>query len=586
MKKIILSLAVLGMLSGCYKDKGSYDYHLGNMNEIKKVSFIPAAVLTIDGNTVELQQPLTQDQTNGHVEVQLEQTLSNNFDNLEFFWYVSHKEGKETIKDTLRTRGYLDVPLALGKETKYNVLLEIKDNTTSLSKFESVTIHTRPIFKNSLFVLHGQTGHAQLGNVETIGTETKVRTDAYAVTHPDATETPFKNAAGLIYGAYLINNVTPTTRLAALHNDGKSQVYNPYGLDDVLWANYTLPINNKDMRPFTYRSYFAAGNSGNETDYRCVLSTDGRFYWSRHMIAFKVPGEISNNPNHLTDYFVTAGTMTPNYIVLWDQKNNRFICVSTQEDYYNFYNEEKAGDPNFKLFNPVLDTYTDFKTLESQGISPKGKEALYAFIQYKNNYEDSKPSFIFKDKNADNYYLYELTSLGNGKENRITQSELFRNNNKKDNNEGEPLFSITGRKLKNFKPNKGVYTILYSTEYISNYLFYAEGGNLYRYNTTNEEKSLLYQAPEGWTINILKLRTTDTSNFMGEDDDNLRQYISIGMNKDKEGAVAEIKLTTSGDIDERFQSEVYTQDDDGNKFGNIMDLLFAHEYMYHVKEYK
>lgn len=304
------------------------------------------------------------------------------------------------------------------------------------------------------------------------------------------------------------------------------------------------------------------------------------------MIAFKVPGEISNNPNHLTDYFVTAGTMTPNYIVLWDQKNNRFICVSTQEDYYNFHNEEKAGDPNFKLFNPVLDTYTDFKTLESQGISPKGKEALYAFIQYKNNYEDSKPSFIFKDKNADNYYLYELTSLGNGKENRITQSELFRNNNKKDNNEGEPLFSITGRKLKNFKPNKGVYTILYSTEYISNYLFYAEGGNLYRYNTTNEEKSLLYQAPEGWTINILKLRTTDTSNFMGEDDDNLRQYISIGMNKDKEGAVAEIKLTTSGDIDERFQSEVYTQDDDGNKFGNIMDLLFAHEYMYHVKEYK
>ena len=67
MKKAIISIMVLGTLSGCYKDKGSYDYHLDQMNEIKTVSFIPATVNTIAGKTIELQQPLNEEQTTGPV---------------------------------------------------------------------------------------------------------------------------------------------------------------------------------------------------------------------------------------------------------------------------------------------------------------------------------------------------------------------------------------------------------------------------------------------------------------------------------------------------------------------------------------
>lgn len=582
MKKVLLSIAVLSLLTSCYKDKGNYDYHLDEMNEIKEISFIPATVTTISGKTIELQQPLNEDQTTGRVEVKLEQSLANNMDNLDFFWYLSHTENKKEVKDTVRTKGYLEVPLAIGKETKYDVLLEIKDNSTSLSLFDKLTILTRPIFKNSLFVLHGENGQARLGDIETTASGTKVRTDAYAAIHPESGKQPFQNAVGLVYAAYLINNINPASRLGVLSSDGSSQVYNPYGLEEVLWKNYALPANSSTDRPFTYKSQFTTGNSSSENDYHCILSTDGRFYWSRHKLAFKQPGAESNNPNHLkeTEYKVTAGTITDSYIVLWDQGNDRFICVSNQEDYYNFRDEEKAGDQNFRLFNPVLDAHVDFKTLTNQGLSPKGKEALYAYIQYKNNYEEAHPCFIFKDKKENNYYLYELTPLGNDKS---VRNVSFLGDEGQDN---EPLFSITGKKLKDFNPNQGNGNILYSTEYISSYVFYAEGGNLYRYNTNNSDKTRIYQAPEGWNITLLKLRSYDTSNFMGEDDDNLRQYISIGMCKGNEGAVAEIKLNTAGDIDETFHTEVYTQDENGQKFGKIIDLQFAYEYTYHVKEYQ
>lgn len=589
MRKAFISIAILSMLTGCYKDKGNYDYHLDEMNEIQSFSFSPEPVTTIAGKTIELQQPLNEEEATGHIEVKLEQTLSDNIDQVDFFWYLSHKEGDKEIKDTVRTKGYLDVPLAIGKETKYSVLLEVKDNSTTLSKYEKIMVQTRPIFKNSLFVLHGQQGNALLGNVETIGKETKVRTNAFAVTHPDASDNPFRHAAGLITTAYMNNSTQATVRLAVLNRDGSSKVYDPYGLKEVLWNNYALPTNTGNARPFTCLSHFAVGTSGSEAVYRCVLSTDGRFYWSRNMLAFKVPGETSTNPNHLKDYQVTAGTFSNSYILLWDQKHNRFICVSNQEDYFNYYDEKKAGDPNFKLYNPVVDAHVDLSELKAQGLSPEGKEAVYAYVQYKTNFEESHPFFIFKDKQSDQYYLYELTALGNDKDDkggRGKQTTRLGKEPKEDSKDNEPLFSITGKRLNDFHPNQGVYTILYSTEYISSYVFYADGANLYRFNTSNGDKTLLYQAPEGWNIQILKLRSYDTNFFMGEDDDNLRQYICIGMNKGTEGAVAEVKLTTSGDVDETFPTTVYTQDAEGHKFGNILDLQFAYEYMYHIKEYE
>ena len=152
MKKTLYTLLVASLLTACYEDKGNYDYNFSELNEITKVTFSPATVETIDGKTIELQQPLNESETTKRIEVALEQTIASGMDNLDFMWVRTYinEEGKRT-KDTIDTKGYLEVELPVGKDMRYDVLLEVKDNTTSLASYTNFVIKTRPIFKNSLF---------------------------------------------------------------------------------------------------------------------------------------------------------------------------------------------------------------------------------------------------------------------------------------------------------------------------------------------------------------------------------------------------------------------------------------------------
>ena len=90
---------------------------------------------------------------------------------------------------------------------------------------------------------------------------------------------------------------------------------------------------------------------------------------------------------------------------------------------------------------------------------------------------------------------------------------------------------------------------------------------------------MVYTAPEGYTVSVIKFRTEDaeSNSTMSSNLGDLGLYLSIGMNKDNNGAVAEIKLTTSADVDESF-SVFCDKDSEGNAFGRILDLQFAHVY--------
>ena len=123
--------------------------------------------------------------------------------------------------------------------------------------------------------------------------------------------------------------------------------------------------------------------------------------------------------------------------------------------------------------------------------------------------------------------------------------------------------------------------ICYNSYFTTNYIFYADGGNVYRYNISNGDKTLLYSSPEGYTIDVMKFRSNSSHIYTGD----LGYILSLGLNKGAEGAVAEIKLNTASDLDEEFEPLFYNQGEDGEKFGNIQDLQFAHEYMYQVPSY-
>ena len=168
MKKIASFLLLALALTGCYKDKGNYEYTLDTMNEILKVTFSPA----VENKVIEVQQPLTEDDTIRVVKAFVEQSLAKNLDNLEFYWCRSYvNEQGKAVKDTIRTRDSLVVKLPVGKDMSYDVFLEIYDRTTDLSHYSKFTIATRPVFKNSLFVLHGGEGERKIGNIEVIGDE-------------------------------------------------------------------------------------------------------------------------------------------------------------------------------------------------------------------------------------------------------------------------------------------------------------------------------------------------------------------------------------------------------------------------------
>lgn len=87
---------------------------------------------------------------------------------------------------------------------------------------------------------------------------------------------------------------------------------------------------------------------------------------------------------------------------------------------------------------------------------------------------------------------------------------------------------------------------------------------------TNKQSYLVYTAPEGYIINLLKFRCETNYSYAGA----LTSILDIAMSKDGEGAIATIKLNNSGSIDNNFEPQFYTG------FGPIADIAFAHDYIY------
>lgn len=561
MKNILLYTGLVFLLTACYEDKGSYVYHTDKLNEIKSVSFTPTAFETPGAFTIELQQPLTEKKTE-RIKVKLEQTLSDNTDNLDFLWRREYRNEGKKIEDTVYTKGYIDVELPPGKETQYKYLLRITDRTTTLSKYVSLTVKTRPIFKNSLFVLHGNnTGAMKLGNIEVIGNDAVVRMDAYNILFPNSNNNPFQNSVGLGYTAYGTNGVAEA--LCVFNIDGTARVYNPYGLIPKFHTGYVLPGKQES---FIYNRVIATGNSSTFTDFKCLLSKDGKFYTARGFPCFHEPAGIADTKS---DYQITAATITEQHYLLWDAKYERFLYVSKNED----YGWKDSDARNAKMKNLIYDANIDFSSLP-ESLNPTGKEAVYAYIQYREKYAEAHPFFLFKDKDGQQFYLYELTPVQQEKKSLELRGDG--KDDDKDKKDNEPAYTITGKKLKNFRPGDNLSTILYNTWFTTNFIFYTDGANVYRYNTSGGDHITLYSAPADYKISVMKFKTEDTSNFM----DDLGRYLVIGMNKNAEGAIAEIKLTTSADLDTTVPEVFYDQDAQGNKFGNIRDLQFAYMYLY------
>lgn len=571
MKKISSLILFALLLAGCYEDKGNYDYSLDTMNEIKSVTFSPSIVQAVEGNVIEVQQALEESSRTRRVDAIVEQTIAKDLENLDFYWCRSYtnEEGKN-VKDTILSKGFLEFDLPVGKAMSYDVFLQIYDRTTDLSHYSSFKINTRPVFKNSLFVMHGQDGDRKIGNIEVIGNETKIYTDVKSVTRDN---NHYENATGFGYTTYMdipenLANIGVASALTLYSSNGETRAYDPHGMR----VKFTAPqIFKPESENFSYKRTVQTGDPSNYTMYKVVLSENGEVYVGNFVHALYKPGfGCENNPDlpHQGDYEITAATITHNRFLMWDAKNDRFLYAAKRDPGFAM-DEARSIRPSYMSMSPLLDANVKFEGLQR---SPEGMTAVMGYINYRDSYDQQNAYFIFKDEATGNYYRYELLMQNIGDGSKVAPARSA------DGGESEKLSAYTvlsEKKLTGLTPTD-MSTITYNSWFTTTNLFFVEGNAVYRYNVSNGDKFVVYEAPQGYDITKIKFRTEESSAFSAD----LGLHLNIVLFNGTNGAIAEIKFNTAADVDNDYAPLFYDRDNEGNLWGEIKDIQFVNDYIY------
>ena len=568
MKKILPFLFLSLLLAGCYKDKGNYEYTLDSMNEILSVTFSPSVINTTEGEVIEVQQALDANSRKRRIEANVEQSLAKNLDELDFYWcrtYVN-EQGKE-VQDTIRTKGYLEFELPVGKSMAYSVFLQIYDRTTELSYYAQFQIKTRPLFKNSLFVLHGNEGQRKVGNIEVIGSETKIYTDVKSVTRDN---NRYENATGFWYTTFVnipddLTQIGVTSTLTIYGGNDETRGYNPHGM---LVKSTSEQVFKPMPESFAYRKTIQTGDPSNYTQYKVVLTETGEVYIGNHIDALYKPGAGNGgNVDHQTDYEITAATITHNRFLLWDAKHGRFL-YSSKDDSGFAIDEGNSIKSSYVSMSPLLDANVRFDGLQK---SPAEMTAVMGYMNYRDNYDQQNPYFIFKDESTGDYYRYELLVQDIGDGSKANQRRGI-------DGEEEKLAAYTVlsmKKLEGLTPTD-MSTITYNSWFTTANLFFAEGNTVYRYNVSNGDKYVVYEAPQGYEVTKIKFRAEESSAYS----DDLGLYLDIVLLNGTYGAIAEMKFTTAADVDTDYEILFYDKDDENKRWGEIKDIQFVYDYMY------
>ena len=571
MKKISSLILFALLLAGCYEDKGNYDYSLDTMNEIKSVTFSPSIVQAVEGNVIEVQQALEESSRTRRVDAIVEQTIAKDLENLDFYWCRSYtnEEGKN-VKDTILSKGFLEFDLPVGKAMSYDVFLQIYDRTTDLSHYSSFKINTRPVFKNSLFVMHGKEGDRKIGNIEVIGNETKIYTDVKSVTRDN---NHYENATGFGYTTYMdipedFANIGVTSALTLYCSNGETRAYDPHGMR----VKFTAPqLFKPESENFSYKRTVQTGDPSNYTMYKVVLSDNGEVYVGNFVHALYKPGfGCENNPDlpHQSDYEITAATITHNRFLMWDAKNDRFLYAAKRDPGFAM-DEASSIRPSYMSMSPLLDANVKFEGLQR---SPEGMTAVMGYINYRDSYDQQNAYFIFKDEATDSYYRYELQMQNIGDGSKVAPARSA------DGGESEKLSAYTilsSKKLTGLTPTD-MSTITYNSWFTTTNLFFVEGNAVYRYNVSNGDKFVVYEAPQGYDITKIKFRTEESSAFSAD----LGLHLNIVLFNGTNGAIAEIKFNTAADVDSSYGPKLYDRDNEGNLWGEIKDIQFVNDYIY------
>lgn len=548
MKKLILILASIVLLAGCYSDKGNYDYRFDDLNSFE-TTFSPTPYLSLDYNVFEFAKPMAGDVTK-QIKVTTKQTKFDNEDNLEYEWYLPVSGGY----DTVRTKGYYDVELKSGKDVNYTMLLKIYDTSTTLSTHYAIRVATRLAYKNSWFVLHGNAGERKVGNVENYSDTPSILSDSYAEIYGT---NPFSDATGIFYDAYQWGSkeYINSELMTVVDSKGAMNAYRPFGFLPRTNETVMLPSGGD----YTCRKliYHTVSDS-----FVVMVSTEGEALFGFGLNLLFEPGtELSDSDKELhldpstytvSDAVISDGGMT----LLWDTKCNRMLFYNIRDNQYQGYGHSRATT---HMTAPMRDAGIDYSVLaEDERPQDKTLRYMYTIPNIMEGYA------LFSDQSGQlHHYTIKLPS---SKDKAIKRYVA-----RADGKEGsvEELCSITSQSMQgSLKVNDR--SVMLASPVFSKMIFYSVDNKLYRFDLQSQSNSLVYTAPEGSVITHIKWRVPEELSYFWKD---AIRYMGIALDMGNgKGALTEIKFTVAGDVDDSCAPQLY------EGFESIADIIFAQLY--------
>ena len=548
MRKYIIYIAsFIGaalLQTGCYDDKGDYDYHDVNMMEI----VIPETKLRMP----------KEEAVEVSIMPQISQTLEQNEENLVFQWKRLNPNatlGSDRLSD------YTDY--SVGKECKITVepnesdniglMLVVSDEKNGTMWYQQGQVSIIKPFNPCWFVLQEKENKGVLGAIE--GTS-----DGYYV-YPDVFQSetgntfpldgkPLAVTARREYGGdrSVISAFPPffglkIVPILTLVTDKDAALFTPSTLEMMYQSDKILFEPVQQGKAIKIDAYKMDKNGE-------LFVNDGKSYFA-YMDGFCIPYTIQNESG---DYLsVSTYGSYGTGLVFFDSSTHSFLngwALSGFNDYMNSYYISKpirSGSSKWEDIRPIEASAIDFNDGDGSAFNP-------------NNIDPSLQVRTIVTGGSGGNNAYAIASTQSGKD--LTVFKFSSN-----------ATTCAGLYTVSLPSDINVETAKFAASYAytADLLFVASANKLYRIDLNRSQVTELYQYEADPSAQITCLKFKDTEN-----EEELGMSLGLGINTADKGLVVELQLTVAGDVS-RGENSICVYEDPNQPIGKIVDISYNYE---------
>ncbi|WP_346304523.1 PKD-like family lipoprotein [Bacteroides sp.] len=551
-KYIICIVSFIGaalLQTGCYDDKGDYDYHDVNTMEI----VIPETKLRMP----------KEEAVEVSIMPQISQTLEQNEENLVFQWkrlnpdatlgsdrladYTNYSVGKE-CKITVEPNESNNIGLMLAVSDKRNGTMWYKQGQVTIIK----------PFNPCWFVLQEKENKGVLGAIEGTSEGYYVYSDVFqsetGTTFP-LDGKPLAMTARREYGGdrASISMMPPffglkIVPILTLVTDKDAALFTPSTLEMMYQSDKILFEPIQQGKAIKIDAYKMDKNGE-------LFVNDGKSYFA-YMDGFCIPYSIQNEDG---DYpSISAYGSYGTGLVFFDSSTHSFLngrALSGYGDYYtvsySISKSVRSGFYTWKDQHPIVAYTINPDDEEGSAFNPN---SIDPFLQVR---------AIVTGGNGGNY-AYAVTSSQNGKDLTVFKFSADWENE-------DP--TCAGLYTVSLPSEIDVETAKFAASYAytADLLFVVSGNKLYRIDLNRSLVTELYQYETDPSAQITCLKFKDAEN-----EEELGMSLGLGINTAAKGVVVELQLTVAGDV-AREENSICVYENSDQPIGKIVDISYNYE---------